>query len=68
MWREYRVTGRFQETDDVATFVVQPVDGGPLPASRPGQYVSVQVELPDGAHQIRQYSLSGQPDGASSSP
>ncbi|GCD33798.1 hemin transporter [Streptomyces chrestomyceticus JCM 4735] len=62
VWREYRVTGRFQETDDVATFVVQPLDGGPLPASRPGQYVSVQVELPDGAHQIRQYSLSGQPD------
>ncbi|MFH8590413.1 globin domain-containing protein [Streptomyces rimosus] len=62
VWREYRVTGRFQETDDVATFVVQPVDGRPLPASRPGQYVSVQVELPDGARQIRQYSLSGQPD------
>ncbi|MFH8750557.1 globin domain-containing protein [Streptomyces rimosus] len=62
VWREYRVTGRFQETDDVATFVVQPVDGGPLPESRPGQYVSVQVELPDGARQIRQYSLSGQPD------
>ncbi|KOU00632.1 hemin transporter [Streptomyces sp. NRRL F-5755] len=62
VWREYRVTGRLQETDDVATFVVQPVDGGPLPASRPGQYVSVQVELPDGARQIRQYSLSGRPD------
>ncbi|KOT66248.1 MULTISPECIES: globin domain-containing protein [Streptomyces] len=62
VWREYRVTGRFQETDDVATFVVQPVDGRPLPASRPGQYVSVQIELPDGARQIRQYSLSGQPD------
>ncbi|MGW7556631.1 globin domain-containing protein [Streptomyces rimosus] len=62
VWREYRVTGLFQETDDVATFVVQPVDGRPLPASRPGQYVSVQVELPDGARQIRQYSLSGQPD------
>ncbi|MFI9227199.1 globin domain-containing protein [Streptomyces rimosus] len=62
VWREYRVTGRLQETDDVATFVVQPVDGRPLPASRPGQYVSVQVELPDGARQIRQYSLSGQPD------
>jgi nitric oxide dioxygenase len=28
---------------------------------RAGQYVSVQVELPDGARQIRQYSLSGAP-------
>lgn len=63
VWREYRVTGRFQETEDVATFVVQPVDGAPAPAPRPGQYVSVQVRLADGARQIRQYSLSGQPDG-----
>ncbi|MEU7206455.1 globin domain-containing protein [Streptomyces sp. NPDC045470] len=63
VWREYRVVGRLQETEDVVTFVVQPVDGAPVPASRPGQYVSVQVRLADGARQIRQYSLSGQPDG-----
>ncbi|MEU4205269.1 globin domain-containing protein [Streptomyces sp. NPDC026294] len=63
VWREYRVVGRLQETEDVVTFVVQPVDGAPVPASRPGQYVSVQVQLADGARQIRQYSLSGQPDG-----
>ncbi|MET9291378.1 globin domain-containing protein [Streptomyces sp. NPDC003077] len=62
VWREYRVVARSEETDDVATFVVQPADGGAVPASRPGQYVSVRVELPDGARQIRQYSLSGQPD------
>ncbi|MFH8344309.1 globin domain-containing protein [Streptomyces sp. NPDC018045] len=64
VWREYRVTGRHQETEDVVTFVVRPLDGAPVPASRPGQYVSVQVRLADGARQIRQYSLSGQPDGA----
>ncbi|GAA2760927.1 FAD-binding oxidoreductase [Actinopolymorpha rutila] len=58
-WREYRVVGRYEETADVAMFLVRPVDEGPLPPARPGQYVSVQVELPDGAHQIRQYSLSG---------
>ncbi|TBO54450.1 hemin transporter [Streptomyces kasugaensis] len=63
VWRTYRVAGRVQETDDVATFFLQPLDGAPVPASRPGQFVSVQVELPDGARQIRQYSLSGQPDG-----
>ncbi len=33
----------------------------PAPAHLPGQYVSVQVELPDGARQIRQYSLSTAP-------
>ncbi|MFD9126801.1 globin domain-containing protein [Kitasatospora sp. NPDC059571] len=62
--RPYTVVARLLETDDVATFLVRPADGGPVPATRPGQYVSVQVELPDGARQIRQYSLSGRPDGA----
>ncbi|MEV0699591.1 globin domain-containing protein [Saccharopolyspora sp. NPDC050389] len=63
VWREYRVVGRLSD-DDVVTFIVRPVDGSPIPASRPGQYVSVQVELPDGARQIRQYSLSGAPADA----
>lgn len=62
-WRPYRVAARIEETDEVATFLLRPADGAPVPASRPGQYVSVQVQLPDGARQIRQYSLSGQPDG-----
>ncbi|MGA5131306.1 globin domain-containing protein [Streptomyces olivoreticuli] len=60
----YRITGRIRETAEVTTFLVRPLDGRPLPASRPGQYVSVQAELPDGARQIRQYSLSGHPDDA----
>lgn len=61
--QEYRVIARFQETEDVVTFVVRPVHG-PVPQSEPGQYVSVQVPLSDGARQIRQYSLSGRTDDA----
>ncbi|MFF9478648.1 globin domain-containing protein [Streptomyces sp. NPDC014733] len=62
-WRTYRVAGRVAETEEVATFFVRPADDRPVPPSLPGQYASVQVELADGARQIRQYSLSGQPDG-----
>ncbi|GAA2825241.1 FAD-binding oxidoreductase [Kitasatospora paracochleata] len=62
-WREYRVVARLHETADVVTFLAAPLDGGPVPAFAPGSYVSVQVELADGARQIRQYSLSGRPDG-----
>ncbi|MEU4501079.1 globin domain-containing protein [Streptomyces sp. NPDC024089] len=61
VWREWEVVTRIEETADVATFQLRPADGAPAPAFRPGQYVSVQVELPDGARQIRQYSLSGAP-------
>ncbi|MFJ7072812.1 globin domain-containing protein [Streptomyces sp. NPDC098781] len=56
--REWEVVGRVEETADVATFRLRPADGGPVPDFRAGQYVSVQVELADGARQIRQYSLS----------
>ncbi|MFD8737119.1 globin domain-containing protein [Streptomyces sp. NPDC059618] len=55
------VTARVEETADVASFRIRPADGTPLPDFRAGQYVSVGVELPDGARQIRQYSLSGAP-------
>ncbi|MFJ2819873.1 globin domain-containing protein [Streptomyces toxytricini] len=61
VWRPWRVTARVEETADCTTFHLAPADGSPVPAAKPGQYVSVQVELPDGARQIRQYSLTGAP-------
>ncbi|MFJ3926891.1 FAD-binding oxidoreductase [Streptomyces sp. NPDC090022] len=61
VWREWTVTGRTEETADCATFRLTPADGAPAPDFKPGQYVSVQVELADGARQIRQYSLSSAP-------
>ncbi|MEU2020962.1 globin domain-containing protein [Streptomyces sp. NPDC016469] len=64
VWLEWEVVSRTEETDDVARFRIRPADGSPAPAFRPGQYVSVQVELPDGARQIRQYSLTGAPGSA----
>ncbi|MFD3540063.1 globin domain-containing protein [Streptomyces sp. NPDC058662] len=61
VWREWTVTARTEETADCATFHLTPADGAPAPAHLPGQYVSVQVRLPDGARQIRQYSLCTAP-------
>ncbi|MFF3019561.1 globin domain-containing protein [Streptomyces sp. NPDC057939] len=61
VWREWTVAARVEETADCTTFHLTPADGAPAPDFRPGQYVSVQVELPDGARQIRQYSLSRAP-------
>jgi nitric oxide dioxygenase len=59
--RSWEVVERVTETPDVVSFRLRPVDGGPVRDFRAGQYVSVGVELPDGARQIRQYSLSGAP-------
>ncbi|MEU1161445.1 globin domain-containing protein [Streptomyces sp. NPDC005921] len=58
----WEVVERVPETADVVTFRVRPADGGAaVRGFRAGQYVSVGVTLPDGARQIRQYSLSGAP-------
>ena len=58
VWRTLVLRRRLQESPDTVSFVLGTPDGSPLPAASPGQYVSVQVALPDGAHQIRQYSLT----------
>ncbi|MEU6119624.1 globin domain-containing protein [Streptomyces sp. NPDC047117] len=62
-WRPMEITERREETPDAVSFLLRPADGGPAAPFAPGQYVSVQVELPDGARQIRQYSLSAAPGG-----
>jgi nitric oxide dioxygenase len=56
--RQYRVVRRIEEAADVISLVLEPVDGRPLPAIAPGQYVSVFVDLPDGDRQPRQYTVS----------
>ncbi|QFQ95046.1 hemin transporter [Streptomyces phaeolivaceus] len=62
VWRRMEIAERRQESADAVSLVLRRTDGRPTVAFRPGQYVSVRVELPDGAHQIRQYSLSTAPD------
>ncbi|MDY7543755.1 MULTISPECIES: globin domain-containing protein [unclassified Cryobacterium] len=43
---------------DAVTFTLEPADDTPVSPALPGQYVSVTVRMPDGIHQVRQYSLS----------
>ncbi|GCB49943.1 globin domain-containing protein [Streptomyces sp. NL15-2K] len=63
-WRAWEVVERIPETADVVTFRLRPADDAPVRDFLPGQYVSLRTELPDGAHQIRQYSLTGAPGTA----
>ncbi|WP_433237930.1 globin domain-containing protein [Streptosporangium sp. CA-135522] len=57
-WRRWRVVARRDETPDAVSFLLRPADDAPVPPARPGQYVSVRVRMPDGVHQLRQYTLS----------
>ncbi|MET7815024.1 globin domain-containing protein [Streptomyces sp. NPDC005395] len=61
VWRSMEIVDRIEESADAVSLVLRPADDSAPATFHPGQYVSVQVELPDGARQIRQYSLSAAP-------
>lgn len=63
IWRTWRVAERIQETDDVVTFVVERTDEREVKPSLPGQYVTIKMQMKDGVHQPRQYSLTRADDG-----
>ncbi|KPM37385.1 hypothetical protein AK830_g9163 [Neonectria ditissima] len=61
-YRKFRIEKKVEESDDIYSFYLVPVDGKRLPSFQPGQYVSVQVKVPEkGYLQCRQYSLSDAP-------
>src|SRR3712207_8763058 len=63
VWRDWQVTEKVHETADVVTFKLRRSDDRLVKRSLPGQYVTVQVPLPDGVRQPRQYSLTKADDG-----
>ncbi|WP_024794809.1 globin domain-containing protein [Tomitella biformata] len=61
VWRTVTVARRVLQSADTVSFILASPDGSPLPDYLPGQYISVQIPMADGARQIRQYSLVGAP-------
>jgi len=64
-WRDFKITQKVKESEEVTSFYLQPVDDKALPPFLPGQYISVQTEVEDLKYlQARQYSLSDAPPPA----
>jgi nitric oxide dioxygenase len=63
VWRDWEVVEKVRETDDVVRFTCKRIDDRLVKTSLPGQYVTVRMEMPDGVHQPRQYSLTQADDG-----
>ncbi|KAI1087424.1 flavohemo protein [Rostrohypoxylon terebratum] len=61
-WRRFKIQRKVPETSEITSFYLVPEDEKPLPSFLPGQYVSLQVFVPQMGHmQPRQYSLSEAP-------
>jgi ferredoxin-NADP reductase/MOSC domain-containing protein YiiM/ferredoxin len=62
-FRQLTVTAITRESDSVISIRLEDPKGAPLPAARPGQYLTVRVQ-PDKQRRsmLRNYSLSGPPD------
>jgi ferredoxin-NADP reductase/MOSC domain-containing protein YiiM/ferredoxin len=62
-FRELTVTALDHESDSVISIRLEEPNGRPLPAPRPGQYLTVRVHpAADRGSMLRNYSLSGPPD------
>jgi ferredoxin-NADP reductase len=61
-FRRVRVSHKRRESASVTSLVLEPMDGLPLTAALPGQFVVLRLGLAPGAPpQIRSFSLSGEP-------
>ncbi|KAI1204500.1 flavohemo protein [Annulohypoxylon truncatum] len=61
-WRRFKIQRKVPETSEITSFYLIPEDEKPLPSFLPGQYISLQVFVPQMGHmQPRQYSLSEAP-------
>ena len=58
-WRDFKIVKKEPESQEITSFYFQPVDGGKLPDFKPGQYLTIKLDIPDRDRPvIRTYSLS----------
>jgi ferredoxin-NADP reductase/MOSC domain-containing protein YiiM len=61
-FRQMRVASIHKESDSVTSFILEPIDGQPLPVFQAGQFVVLRLHLdPDKPPVLRSYSLSDLP-------
>lgn len=60
-FKPFRITRKEKESSNITSFYLIAADGSPLPAFKPGQYITVRTETPNGSTTMRNYSLSDKP-------
>lgn len=62
-WRHFRVVEKQRESATITSFVLRPADNNAVVRHRPGQYLTLWLDIP-GEHPLkRNYSISAAPNG-----
>lgn len=64
-WRDFRIETVTRESSVISSFLLVPVDGGPVMAHAPGQYLTFWFQVPGHPAAKRNYSISAAPNGRS---
>ena len=62
--RPFKVVEKQPESDIITSFQLKPMDGGPVMRHKPGQYLTILVDVPGRSRQKRNYSISSAPNDA----
>lgn len=60
-WRAFVVHERVRESDAITSFILKPKDGRSVPRHRPGQYLTVLIDVPGRGEGQRTYTISSAP-------
>lgn len=60
-FKPFRVVRKENESSNITSFYLVASDGAPMPAFKPGQYITLRTTLPSGVTTMRNYSLSDKP-------
>ena len=64
--RAFSLVEKIQESELVTSFVFEPIDQQPVMSYFPGQYIGIELKPTTSPYnEIRQYSLSTNPNGKS---
>ncbi|MFQ5962913.1 MAG: NO-inducible flavohemoprotein [Candidatus Scalinduaceae bacterium] len=62
-YKKFTITNKENESNLIASFYLEPVDGKTVPIFNSGQYISIMLDLPEEGTVFRNYSLSNSPKG-----
>ena len=61
-WRDFKIVKKDSESKEITSFYFKPVDGEEIPDFKPGQYLTIKLDIPEQSRPvIRTYSLSDYP-------